>query len=90
MLGIPKTKPKEELPHMPLIPENDFILSMEDANRHRKVELKDSKNISPEIRERFKKLCREQSKVISQNNEDIGHTKIITMNIDTGLSPPVC
>ncbi|MEE8207407.1 MAG: hypothetical protein V3T88_00405, partial [Nitrosomonadaceae bacterium] len=90
MLGSPKLKPKEELPHMPPIPENDFILSMEDANRHRKVELKDIENISPEIRERFEKLCEEQSEVISKNNEDIGHTKVITMNIDTGLSPPVC
>ena len=28
--------------------------------------------------------------VFSLNNEDIGHTQLVTMDIDTGDSPPVC
>ena len=28
--------------------------------------------------------------MFSLNNEDIGHTQLVTMGIDTGDSPPVC
>ena len=28
--------------------------------------------------------------MFSLNNEDIGHTQLVTMDIDTGDSPPVC
>ena len=28
--------------------------------------------------------------MFSSNNEDIGHTQLVTMDIDTGDSPPVC
>ena len=54
----------------------------------RKVQLQD-KDITIDIRQKFKELCEEYGEAFSKNNEDIGRTKLVKMDIDTGDSPPV-
>ena len=77
--------PKEKLPP---IPKSDFIVSPAEIKPHRRVELKDY-DISPETRRRFDELCERFPEIFSTSSEDIGHTNLITMDIDTGDSPPV-
>ena len=55
---------------------------------HCKVQLQD-KDISADVKQRFEELCEEYGQAFSKNNEDIGTTKLIQMDIDTGDSPPV-
>ena len=43
-----------------------------------------------EYREKFRLLCERFEDVFSKDSTDIGKTPLITMNIDTGDSPPVC
>ena len=42
-----------------------------------------------DIRQKFEELCEEYGEAFSKNNEDIGRTKLVKMDIDTGDSPPV-
>ena len=56
---------------------------------HQRVELKDH-DASIEIKQWFEELKAKYPKVFSLNNEDIGQTQLVTMDIDTGDSPPVC
>ena len=53
------------------------------------MELKDQ-NISEETKRQFEELKEKYPKVFSLNNEDIGHTQLVTMDINMGDSPPVC
>ena len=54
----------------------------------RKVQLQD-KDITTDIRQKFEELCDEYGEAFSKNNEDIGRTKLVKMDIDTGDSPLV-
>ena len=54
----------------------------------RKVQLQD-KEITADIRQKFKELCEEYGEAFSKNNEDISRTKLVKMDTDTGDSPPV-
>ena len=47
------------------------------------------KTITTDIRQKFEELCEEYGEAFSKNNEDIGRTKLVKMDIDTGDSPPV-
>ena len=76
-----KTLP--EIPH-----DTAFICSPADVPGPRKVQLQD-KNITTDIRQKFEELCEEYGEAFSKNNEDIGRTKLVKMDIDTGDSPPV-
>ena len=38
----------------------------------------------------FEKLCEEYNDIFSKDSSDIGKTPLITMEIETGDSPPVC
>ena len=38
----------------------------------------------------FEELKIKYPEVFSLNNEDIGHTQLLTLDIDTGDSPPSC
>ena len=76
-----KTLP--EIPH-----DTAFICSPTDVPGPRKVQLQD-KNITTDIRQKFEELCEEYGEAFSKNNEDIGRTKLVKMDIDTGDSPPV-
>ena len=76
-----KTLP--EIPH-----DTAFICSPADVPGPCKVQLQD-KNITTDIRQKFEELCEEYGEAFSKNNEDIGRTKLVKMDIDTGDSPPV-
>ena len=69
--------------------EKKFITSPAEVNTHRKMQLQDAE-VTEEYRERFRLLCKEFADVFSKDSTDIGKTPLITMDIDTGDSPPVC
>ena len=68
--------------------ESDFLISPGDIYPSRKVELQDAE-ISKETMEKFETLCEEQHGAFSKNNQDIGKTQLIEMEIDTGGSVPL-
>ena len=69
--------------------EKKFIPSPAEVNTHRKVQLQDAE-VTEENREKFRLLCEEFEDIFSKDSTDIGKTPLITMDIDTGDSPPVC
>ena len=76
----------ETLPEIPH--DTAFLCSPADVPGPRKVQLQD-KNITADIRQKFDELCDEYGEAFSKNNEDIGRTKLVKMDINTGDSPPV-
>ena len=76
----------ETLPEIPH--DTAFLCSPADVPGPRKVQLQD-KDITTDIRQKFEELCDEYGEAFSKNNEDIGRTKLVKMDIDTGDSPPV-
>ena len=76
----------ETLPEIPH--DAAFLCSPADVPGPRKVQLQD-KDITTDIRQKFEELCDEYREAFSKNNEDIGRTKLVKMDIDTGNSPPV-
>ena len=68
---------------------SDLVYSPAQVTEHCCVELKDH-NASVKTKKEFEELKTKYPKVFSLNNEDIGHTQLVTMDIDTGDSPPVC
>ena len=65
-----------------------FLCSPADVPGPRKVQLQ-HKDITTDIRQKFEELCDEYGEAFSKNNEDIGRTKLVKMDIDTGDSPLV-
>ena len=53
------------------------------------MQLQDAE-VTGECREKFRLLCKEFEDAFSKDSTDIGRTPLITMDIDTGDSPPVC
>ena len=76
----------ETLPEIPH--DTAFLCSPADVPGPRKVQLQD-KDITTDIRQKFEELCDEYGEAFSKNNEDIGRTKLVKMDIDTGDSPLV-
>ena len=76
-------------PHQCKMVTSDLVYSPAQVTEHRHVELKDQ-NISEEMKKKFEELKEKYPKVFSLNNEDIGCTQLVTMDIDMGDSPPVC
>ena len=72
---------------LPVPPKSDFICSPAEVSAHRKVKLQ-SKPVTEDTIQRFEELCERFPEVFSKNNEDIGRTNLITMDIDTGDHPP--
>ena len=68
---------------------SDLVYSPAQITEHWKVELKDH-NASKETKQQFEELKAKYPEVFSINNEDIGQTQVVTMDIDTGDSSPVC
>ena len=66
-----------------------FITSPANIEIHRKTELQNAE-VSDKDKERFKQLCEEYDDVFSKSAEDIGRTPLVTMDIETGDSPPIC
>ena len=69
--------------------EKKFITSPAEVNTHRKVQLQDAE-VTEKSREKFRLLCEEFEDIFSKDSTDIGKTPLITMDINTGDSPPVC
>ena len=74
------------LPEIP--PDTAFICSPADVPGPHKVQLQD-KDVTTDIRQKFEELCEKYGEAFSKNNEYIGRTKLVKMDIDTGDSPPV-
>ena len=66
-----------------------FITSPAQIESQRKVKLQNAP-ITDEDRRNFKELCNKYTDIFSRSSEDIGHTPLLKMDIDTGDSPPVC
>ena len=82
-LGTPK---HETLPE--ISPDTAFLCSPADVSGPHRVQLQD-KDITTDIRQKFKELCEQYGEAFSKSNEDISRTKLVNMDIDTGDSPPV-
>ena len=76
-------------PHTRKMVTSDLVYSPAQVTEHRHMELK-GQSISEDTRRKFEELKVQFPKVFSLSNEDIGHTQLVTMDIDTGDSPPVC
>ena len=72
------------LPEIP--PDTAFLCSPADVPGPYRVQLQD-KDITTDIRQKFEELCEQYGEAFSKNNEDIGRTKLVKMDIDTGDSP---
>ena len=83
----PVESDEEENSKIPL--EKNFITSPAEVNTHRKVNLQDAE-VSEKYRKQSKLLCKEFEDIFSKDSTDIGKSPLITMDIDTGDSPPVC
>ena len=53
------------------------------------MELKDQ-DVPKETKQEFEKLKEDYPEVFLLNNQDIGHTQLVTMHVDTGDSPLIC
>ena len=76
-------------PHACKMVTSDLVYSPAQVTEHRHVELK-HQNISEEKKMKFEELKEKYPKVFSLNNEDIGCTQLVTMDVDMGDSPPIC
>ena len=83
-IGEEEEKESESIPL-----EKKFITSPAEVNTHRKMQLQDAE-VTEENKEKFRLLCEEFEDIFSKSSSDIGKTPLITMDIDTGDSPPVC
>ena len=84
---IPRKKQaKYKLPIIPL--DNSFLTSPADVPGPRRVDLQDA-DITPSTRSTFDVLCEKYPKVFFKGNEDIGRMQLVTIDIDTGDSPPL-
>ena len=76
-------------PHCDIPSEKMFKTSPADVDTHRKVKLQDAE-VLDKYKEEFEKLCEEYNDIFLKDSSDIGKTPLITMEIETGDSPPVC
>ena len=68
---------------------SDLVYSPAQVTEHQRVELRDQ-DVPEETKLEFEKLKADYPEVFSLNNQDIGHTQLVTMHVDTGDSPPIC
>ena len=76
-------------PNCDIFSEKAFITSPADIDTHRKVKLQDSE-VLDQYKKKFEELCEEYKDISSKDSSDIGKTPLITMEIETEDSPPVC
>ena len=79
---------ENEKPRCDILSEKKFITSPADVDTHRKVKLQDAE-VLDKYKIDFEKLCEEYNDIFSKDSSDIGKTPLITMEIETGDSPPV-
>ena len=65
------------------VTESDFLISPGDIYPSRKVKLQDA-DVSEETLQKFESLCEEQHEAFSKNNQDIGKTQLIKMEMSRG------
>ena len=87
------SKPRNWLPQrhetLPqILHDTAFICSPADVPGPRKVQLQDLE-VTPDVKQKLGELCERYEDAFSKNNEDISRMKLVTMDIDTGDSPPV-
>ena len=70
---------------LPKAPESDFLVSSGDVKEVRRCVLPES-DISDKTYESFHQLLNKYQAAFSTSSEEISHTELITMDIDTGLS----
>ena len=70
---------------LPKAPESDFLLSPGNVKEVRRCVLPES-YISNETHESFCQLLNKYQAAFLSSSKDIGHTELITMDIDTGIS----
>ena len=63
--------------------EKKFITSPADVETQRKVKLQDAYTTEMD-KAKFRNLCNEFEDIFSKSSEDIGHTPLVTMDIETG------
>ena len=68
--------------------EKKFITSPAQVESQRRVKLQDA-YVSEKDKNNFRNLCKEYADIFSKSSEDIGHTPLVTMDIETGDSPPI-
>ena len=73
---------------LPKAPKSNFLVSPGDIKEVRRCMLPES-DITDETHESFCQLLDKYQAAFFTSSEDIGHTELITMDIDTGLSWPV-
>ena len=73
---------------LPTAPESDFLVSPGDVKEVRICVLPES-DISNKTHGSFCQLLDKYQAAFSSSSEDIGHTELITMDIDTGISWPI-
>ena len=76
-------------PNCDIFSEKAFITSPADVDTHRKVKLQDAE-VLDQYKKEFEEMCEEYKDIFSKDSSDIGKTPLITMEIETGDSPPVC
>ena len=76
-------------PHARKMVTSDLVYSPAQVTEHRCMDLKDQ-SISEDTERKFEELKEQFLKVFSLKNEDIGCTQLVTMDVDTGDSPPIC
>ena len=76
-------------PNCEILSEKTFITSPADVDTHRKVKLQYAE-VLDKYKKEFEELCEEYKNIFSKDSSDIGKTPLITMEIETGDSPPVC
>ena len=69
--------------------EKKFITSPAQVESQRRVKLQDA-YVSEKDKNNFRNLCKEYADIFSKSSEDIGHTPLVTMDLETGDSPPIC
>ena len=66
---------------------SDLVYSPAQVTEHQRVELRDQ-DVPKETKQEFEKLKEDYPEVFSLNNQDIGHTQLVTMHVDTGGLTP--
>ena len=70
---------------LPKAPKSDFLVSLGDIKEVRRCMLPES-DITDETHESFRQFLDKYQAAFSTSSEDISHTELITMDINTGLS----
>ena len=86
--SIETTECRNWMPNRKIV-NSDLVYSPAQVTEHWQVELKDQA-VPEAMRQEFKKLKEDFPEVFSLNNQDIGHTQLVTMHVDTGDLPPIC